>query len=206
MPNLQKTNKKLKNIVDDYTKIMDMEMTNEIIANAKNMGDFEIDKTTIQNIADWALNGSSDAEIRKKLDLKPSQWRLLLSICPTLVYVMRDSRALADMVIAGSLFQTAIGGKRVKRQMAKSITEYDERGKPCGQHLEIYEVWEELPPNPRLLEFLATHKLSEQFGNKPVDNSKAYRDFIDNLTVEEKAMLDLAKKDSDLDGETERED
>ena len=199
MPKKTKTQK----IVDSYTENMDMDLTNEIIANSKQLGEFELTKQTIQNIADWALNGASNAEIRKKLDITTNQFQLLCSICPTLVYVMRDSRVLADTIIAGSLFQTAIGGKRVKRTQAKSITDYDERGKPCGQHLETIEVWEELPPNPRLLEFLATHKLSEQFGTQKVDNSKSYRDMIDSFTPEERALLEIAKKDSEIDADIE---
>ena len=199
MPRKTKTQK----IVDTYTDNMDLDMTNEIIANSKKLGEFELTKQTIQNIADWALNGASNAEIRKKLDISDNQFQLLCSICPTLVYVMRDSRVLADTIIAGSLFQTAIGGKRVKRTQAKSITEYDERGKPCGQHLETIEVWEEMPPNPRLLEFLATHKLSEQFGTQKVDNTKQYRDMIDSFTAEERAMIELAKSESDIDADTE---
>ena len=199
MPKKTKTEK----IVDTYTKDMDLDMTNEIIANSKKLGEFELNKQTIQNIADWALNGASNAEIRKKLDITADQFKLLCSICPTLVYVMRDSRVIADTIIAGSLFQTAIGGQRIKRTQAKSITDYDERGKPCGQHLETIEVWEELPPNPRLLEFLATHKLSEQFGNEKVDNSKSYRDMINSFTAEERAMIELAKGDSEIDADFE---
>ena len=196
---------KNKKIVDNYTKIMDMEMTNEIIANSKDMGDFAISKQTIQNIADWALNGASNTEIRNRLELNQNQWRLLLSICPTLVYVMRDSRELADMVIAGSLFQTAIGGKRVKKLQAKAITDYDDRGKPCGQHFETVEIWEELPPNPRLLEFLATHKLSEQFGKEKVDKSKEFRAMVDRFTAEERNLIELSKG-SDVDADIEEKD
>lgn len=187
-------NKQLNNIVNDYTETLDMDLINEMLTK-KDIGDFEMNKTTIMNIAEWALNGSSNEEIRKKLDLNPKQWNLLVSICPTLIYVMKSSRALADTIIAGSLFQLAIGGKRVRKVVPKSVTEYGENGRPCGQHLETIEVWEELPPNGQALMFLAQHKLSENFGKEKETKINDYGKLIDNMTPEEKAMIEIAKKE-----------
>ena len=198
--------KEVNEIVNKYANILDIDFINQIIEQSGKMEDFEMNKSTLLNIADWALNGNSDDEIRKKLDLRPAQWSILLSICPTLVLIMRDSRALADVIVAGSLFQTAIGGKKIKRQVAKSVTEYNEMGKPCGQHLEVVELEEELPPNADLLKFLATHKLSEKFGDENAIPREDYGDVLKHLSAEQIAMIELASKNSSgvLDEETKK--
>ena len=186
--------KEIQKIVNEYSQDIDFGLINEILGD-KDVKDFEMNKTTLMNIADWALNGSSNEEIRKKLELSPNQWKLLVTICPVLVYVMKSSRALADTVLAGSLFQTAIGGKRIRKQVPVKVKDYDENGKVCGEHYESFEVWEELPPNPILLKFLAEKKLSEKFGESNVESSKQYKDIIDNLTPEERALVELQLKD-----------
>ena len=199
--------KTVKDIVRNYKDTIDIDFVNQIIEQNGELGDFEMNKSTLANISEWALDGNSDDEIRKKLALTPKQWSLLVAICPVLLLVMRDSRAIADVVIAGSLFQTAIGGKKIRKTVAKNVTEYDERGKPCGQHLETIELWEELPPNPQLLMFLATHKLSEKFGDKQVDNSEHLKRIAENLTPEQMALIeqmnrgiDNAKEDNETSG------
>lgn len=191
--------KETQKIVDEYNQVTDYSFVNEIIKKSGKIDDFEMNKTTLLNISEWALNGNSDEEIRKRLELTPTQWKFLVSVCPTMVLVMRDSRALADVIIAGSLFQTAIGGKRVSKQVAKSVTEYDDKGKPCGQHLETIELWEELPPNADLLKFLATHKLSEKFSDKQTDRSEDYSKVLDKLTPEQIAIIEMASKKGVLD-------
>lgn len=186
-------NKQVKDIVKQYSDVVDFDFLNQIMAQSKELQDFEMNKTTLLNVSEWALNGKSDEEIRKSLDLRPKQWATLLSICPVLILVMKDSRALADVVVAGSLFQTAIGGKRIKKQIAKSVKEYDDNGKVIGEHLDTIEVWEELPPNPYLLKFLAEHKLSEKFGGKPIDNNQEYSKILESLTPEQLAIIEMEK-------------
>lgn len=186
-------NQQVKDIVKQYSDVVDFDFLNQIMAQSKELQDFEMNKTTLLNISEWALNGKSDEDIRKSLDLRPKQWATLLSICPVLILVMKDSRALADVVVAGSLFQTAIGGKRIKKQIAKSVKEYDDNGKVIGEHLDTIEVWEELPPNPYLLKFLAEHKLSEKFGGKPIDNNQEYSKILESLTPEQLAIIEMEK-------------
>ena len=191
-------NQQVKDIVKQYSDVVDFDFLNQIMGQSKDLQDFEMNKTTLLNVSEWALNGKSDEEIRKSLDLRPKQWATLLSICPVLILVMKDSRALADVVVAGSLFQTAIGGKRIKKQIAKNVKEYeyDEKtGKNyvVGEHLETIEVWEEMPPNAYLLKFLAEHKLSEKFGGKPIDNNQEYSKILESLTPEQLAIIEMEK-------------
>lgn len=189
----------VKEIVNKYSNVVDFDFVNQVFEQSEDMKDFEMNKTTLLNVSEWALNGKSDEEIRKSLDLRPRQWATLLSVCPVLLLVMKDSRALADVIVAGSLFQTAIGGKRVRKQIAKSVKEYDEKGKVIGEHLDTIEVWEELPPNAYLLKFLAENKLSEKFGGKPVDNRQDYAKILEELSPEQLAMLEMAQKGGALD-------
>ena len=164
------------------------------------MDDFAMSQSTLSNIAGWALNGASDQEIRKNLDLNKHQWAILCTVCPTMIMIMQHSRAMADMVVAGSLFQTAIGGKRIKKQQPVRVREYDEKGLVCGEHYEVIEIEEELPPNPVLLKFLAENKLSEQFGDKKTNRNEKLRELVDSLSPEDKALIEAARKSEELNG------
>lgn len=178
----------------------DIDFVNQMIRKG-GLDDFAMSKSTLANISSWALNGDSDQVIRKKLDLNKHQWAILCSVCPTLIMIMEHSRAMADMVVAGSLFQTAIGGKRIKKQVPVKYKVYDESGKVEREEYKIVEIEEELPPNPMLLKFLAENKLSEQFGDKRGVDDKKIKDFVDNLSPEDRALLEAARKSSEINGE-----
>lgn len=181
-------------------KSADIGYINQLLKKG-DVGDFQMSKSTLSNIAGWALNGDSDAEIRKRLDLNKHQWAILCTVCPTMVMIMQHSRAMADLVVAGSLFQTAIGGKRIKKQVPVKYKVYDENGKVEREEYKIVEIEEELPPNPMLLKFLAENKLSEQFGDKKGVNDKKIKEFVESLTPEDRALLEAARKNSELNNE-----
>lgn len=186
--------------VEKYIENVNLEYVNDILGDKLPNKDFKIDQQTIRNISDWALNGSSDSEIRQKLSLSKKEWSILLTICPSILIVMSESRALADMVIAGSIFKVAIGGYKMPKKMPLKVKDYDSHGKVCGEHYEIIEYEETLPPNPYLLKFLAEHKLSEKFGDKKVDNTDRLKELVENLSDKDKALIEMARKKVDLDG------
>lgn len=181
---------------EQLIKSADIDFINKMIEKS-DIGDFAMSKSTLANIAGWALNGESDAEIRKHLDLNKHQWAILCTVCPTMLMIMQHSRAMADLVVAGSLFQTAIGGKRIKKQVPVKYKKYDENGRPYEEDYKIIEIEEELPPNPMLLKFLAENKLGEQFGDKKGVDDKKIKDFVESLTPEDKALLDAARKSAE---------
>ena len=185
--------------IRELAKNVDIKTVNQLLAQTE-LKDFEMNKSTITNIAEWALNGNSDNEIRQKLALNKNQWAILVTICPTLLLVMKESRALADVVIAGSLFQTAIGGKKIRKQVPVKYKKYDENGKPYEEDYKIIEIEEELPPNPLLLKFLAEHKLSEKLGDNPIDKESNYKKMVESLKPEELAIIEAMKKASDVNG------
>ena len=185
--------------IKELAKNVDIKFVNKLLAQTE-LKDFEMNKSTITNIAEWALNGNSDSEIRQKLSLTKNQWAILVTICPTLLLVMKESRALADVVIAGSLFQTAIGGKIITKQQPVKIKQYDADGKVYGEKVEIVEIKEELPPNPLLLKFLAEHKLSEKLGDNPLNSESNYKKMVESLKPEELAIIEAMKKASDING------
>lgn len=185
---------------EQLIKQADIDYINKMISKSGDMDDFAMSQSTLSNIAGWALNGASDQEIRKNLDLNKHQWAILCTVCPTMIMIMQHSRAMADMVVAGSLFQTAIGGKRIKKQQPVRVREYDEKGLVCGEHYEVIEIEEELPPNPVLLKFLAENKLSEQFGDKKTNRNEKLRELVDSLSPEDKALIEAARKSEELNG------
>ena len=191
--------KKKDNITQELIKQADIDFINQMLSKS-DIGDFAISKSTLTNIAGWALNGASDSEIRKNLDLDKHQWAILCTVCPTMLMIMQHSRAMADMVIAGSLFQTAIGGKRVKRQIPVKVKIYDQRGRVEREEYKVVEIEEELPPNPALLKFLAEHKLSDNFGDSKEDKTSKIKDLAANLSPEDKALIEMAIKNGEIDG------
>lgn len=192
--------KKQDKTTEQLIKQADIDYINKLLSKSGDMNDFAMSQSTLSNIAGWALNGASDQEIRKNLDLNKHQWAILCTVCPTMIMIMQHSRAMADMVVAGSLFQTAIGGKRIKKQQPVRVREYDEKGLVCGEHYEVIEIEEELPPNPVLLKFLAENKLSEQFGDKKTNRNEKLRELVDSLSPEDKALIEAARKSEELNG------
>lgn len=165
--------------------------TNDMLEGT-NIGDFKISKRTLENIAEWCLNGDTEFEIRQKLELNKNQWSILISACPDVLKIMEFGYAYADMVVGGSLLQVAIGGKKIKKQQIVKVGDY-ENGIKVGEHIEKVEIEEELPPNPLLLKFLAENRFTEKFSERKSDD-KVYRGVIDNLTDEDRKKLERAKK------------
>ncbi len=156
----------------------------------------DLSKQIVKNIAEWSLNGDDKQEIAKKLEMTPKQFETLCSLCPVLVMVMQQGKELANIIITGSLYQTAIGGQIIRRQQIMKIRDYDDEGKVIGEHIEKVWVEEELPPNALLLKFIAEKKFSEKFGNEKTDQDKLINDTINNMTPEE-----LKKFEESLNGQ-----
>lgn len=178
--------------IDEYIENVDVNLVNSML-DLTELKDFTVDIQTIRNVSEWALNGASDSEIRQKLSLTKHEWSILCNVCPTLLIIMKESRAMADIVIAGSLFQAAIGGQKIKKLVPKTVKEYDDKGRVCSEHLETIEIWEELPPNPMLLKFLAENKLSDKFGEIKTDNQEEFKKILERFTPEELALIEKNK-------------
>ena len=182
--------KELKSIID----VVDIEQLNSILDKSGRFEDFSISKKTLMNIAEWSLDGKTQFEIAHNLELTPLEWQYLTKTCPAILLVMQHSSAYADIVVSGTLFQTAIGGKIVKKKIPMKVKEYDVDSKGrsivVGEHYEMVEYEEVTEPNPMLLKYLAEHKMSEQFGKEKTDNSLEHRNIIDNMSEEERKALE----------------
>ena len=170
--------------LNEISNLVDLDMVNSTL-KANGISKIDLSKKTLVNIGKWCLDGKSELEIRQNLELTGQEWAYLLKTCPAIVVILQHSTAYADMIVGGTLLQTAIGGKIVKKKVPMKVHDYNEYGKVIGEHYEMIEIEEETQPNPMLLKFLAENKLSEKFGGKSVDNSKEFRDVIDNLTEEQ---------------------
>ena len=170
--------------LNELSCVVDLDMVNTTL-RANGISNLDLSKKTLMNIGKWALDGKSEFEIRQNLELTSQEWAYLLKTCPAIVVILQHSTAYADMIVGGTLLQTAIGGKIVKKKVPMKVHDYSENGKVIGEHYEMVEVEEETQPNPMLLKFLAENKLSEKFGGKVVDNSKEFRDVIENMTDEQ---------------------
>ena len=185
--------------IKELAKNVDITKINRLLQET-DLHDFEMQRQTIYNIAEWCLNGNSDQEIRKKLSLNKGQWLTLVACCPTLLVIMSQSRELAEVMVAGSLFQTAIGGKVIHKQQLVRVHDYDKSGKVIGEHIEKHEVEEELPPNPLLLRYLAEKKLNEKLGANSQTTPNDFKDVVDGLSKEEVALIESMKKAEEKNG------
>lgn len=193
--NKKSKNKEVKKEVESIVDTVDIDKINQII-DSSNINDFVLTKKTLTNIAEWALDGKSQFEIAHNLELTPLEWQYLMRICPAIMLVMQHCTAYADIVVAGTLFQTAIGGKTIKKKVPLKVKEYDQdTGKVIGEHYEMVEVEEVTEPNPFLLKYLAENKLSEKFGKGIKNNVGEHRDIINNMTEDErKAFEEMSSK------------
>ena len=195
----QKSKKDIKKELNKITDTIDIDNMNSILQDSGQLEHFTISKRTLMNIAEWALDGKSEYEIANNLELTPLEWQYLIEVCPAILLVMQHSRAYADIVVAGTLFQTAIGGKKIVKKVPLKVKEYDVDSKGrsivVGEHYEMVECEEITPPNPYLLKWLAENKLSEKFGKEKKDLSKEHRDVIDALSEDElKAIQEMSGK------------
>ena len=187
---MARTKKEIKQELDKITDTVDIDITNKVLDLSGNMEKFQLTKKTLNNIAKWALDGKSQFEIAQNLELSKKEWAYLCKVCPAILLVMQHSQAYADIVIAGTLYQTAIGGNVIKKKMPMKIKDYNESGKCIGEHIEIVEYDETQPPNPYLLKYLAENKLSENFGKTKIDNSKEHREVVEVMSDEELAIIE----------------
>ena len=100
---------------------VDTEVVNKVLESK--IKDFNISKKTLENIATWCLNGEDEEKVRANLELTKREWNVLLATCPEIVEIMQDSYLVADIVVAGTLYQTAIGGRKIKKQVPLKVKE-----------------------------------------------------------------------------------
>lgn len=195
---MARTKRDIKKELDKITDTVDIDLTNKVLdMTPEGMFEkFDLSKKTLNNIAKWALDGKSQFEIAQNLELSKKEWGYLCKVCPTILLVMQHSQAYADIVVAGTLYQTAIGGHTIHRKVPIKIKEYD-NGRVVGEHIEYAEYDEVQPSNPYLLKYLAEHKLSENFGAVQTDNSKEHREVVDVMSEEELALIEKLGKQND---------
>lgn len=186
---MTRTKKDLKDELNKITDTVDIDLTNKVLDLSEEIESFHLTKKTLNNIAKWALDGKSQFEIAQNLELSKKEWTYLCKVCPAILLVMQHSQAYADIVVAGTLYQTAIGGHTIIKKVPMKIKEYDD-GRVIGEHVEIIEVPEVQAPNPYLLKYLAENKLSEQFGKVKTDNSKEHREVVDVMSEEELKLIE----------------
>ena len=192
---MARNRKELKRELNKITDTVDIEFTNQLIDMSGELENFKISKKTLTNIAKWALDGKSQFEIAQNLELTKKEWSYLCKICPSILFVMQHSQAYADVVVAGTLYQTAIGGHKIHKIMPIKVKDYD-YGRVVGEHIEMVEYDEVQPANPYLLKYLAENKLSEQFGKIKTDNSKEHRDVVDVMSEEELKLIEKLGKNN----------
>lgn len=177
---MKKNREEAVEIVNSINEMVDYDFINKSIdlTGHKDIG--EISKKTLINISSWALNGASNTEIRNNLELTDNQFKVLCSLCPIVVWVMQQSRERADILVAGTLLQRAVGGQIIHKKVPIKVGDYED-GRKIGEHIEYAYTEEELPPDSMLLKYIAEHRLSEKFGKSASDDDKQITKVIHEL-------------------------
>ena len=149
--------------LNEISNLVDLDLVNSTL-KANGISKIDLSKKTLVNIGKWCLDGKSELEIRQNLELTGQEWAYLLKTCPAITVILQHSTAYADMIVGGTLLQTAIGGKIVKKKVPLKVHEYNENGKIIGEHYEMVEVEEKI-----LLDTFAKYgaeDLGSEYGEK----------------------------------------
>lgn len=189
-----KIDKKVDTILEPYENIDYDFINNSIKVTGNDKELCYISKKTLANIAKWALNGSSQEEIAHNLELTRKQFETLCSLCPFIISIMQTSHAYADIIVAGTLFERAVGKCKIKKRQPLKVHEYNEEGRIVGEHYEIQEWEEELPPDVTLLKFLAENRLSEKFGEEKADTDGHIKTVVGSLDATQMKEIEAELK------------
>lgn len=186
----EKVKREAERIADTYVNIPEINKILGLSDEVEN-SDFVLTKQTLKNIAEWALDGKSQTEIANKLELSPTEWAFLIKQCPAVMMIMERSTAYADIAVAGTLLQVALGGRKIKKKVPMKVKTYDECGRVCGEDYKIVEIEEEAEPNFYALKYLAEHKLSEKLGDKSASNTnEKHKEFVESFDADEDEVLE----------------
>lgn len=145
--------------------------------------DSELNKQTLKNIFDWACDGKSDKEIAKFMSLTKKEFEEMKAKYPEIIGVMAKGEVYANTQLALSMYELAVGGKTMYKQVLATETIYDDYGKKVKTVQKPITIKYQLEPNFYAQKFLMEHKEPKTFGSEKREEKQ-------NEVVEEVGQMD----------------
>jgi hypothetical protein len=147
-------------------------------------------KGTIRNIFNWSSEGKSEKEISQYLNMDLRDFKSLCKQYPIFLGAMSKGKAMAKMMVSASMYELAIGGKKIKKLVPVTTCEYNENGKMISKTTTYANVETELPPDFNAQKYILSRKDPKNWGDDVViEEEKIYKKQIEPLTSEDKARL-----------------
>ena len=150
-----------------------------------------VDKKILNEIAVYTSNGMDEKDIGALLNMSVEEIEKWKEMCPEVMGAFSIGAKAVSAKVMLTKVQLALGGRKVKKQQAVKVGDYED-GRKIGEHIEIVEVWEELAPNYQACEEILSAKEPDTWNKKKLleEKEKEQRAVISDLTPEQKiAML-----------------
>lgn len=181
-------NKDIEEIIDSERK--KVEISKDIEKMYKGVEGASVDKRVLNEIAVYLSNGMEEKDIAVLLGINDKELQQWKNDYPEVMGAFEIGAKAVSAKVMLTKVQLALGGRKVWKQQAVKVGEYCD-GHKIGEHIEIVEVWEELPPNYNAIDDILSVKESDTWNKKKIlDNKESeHRDALSMFSKEEKMRM-----------------
>ena len=114
----------------------------------------------LNEIREWCMQGLTNEEMSKKLDINPDTWYKYMKQHGVLAELVQMSKSVIDSQVENALLKTALG---YEYEEVKTIIEEDKNGK---KRTRIEKVKKHMPPNPTAQAFWLKNRKREEWSER----------------------------------------
>ena len=176
-------------IIDSERKRV--EISKDIDKMYKSVDGASVDKRVLNEIAVYLSNGMEEKDIAVLLGINDKELQCWKESYPEVMGAFEIGAKAVSAKVMLTKVQLALGGRKIWKQQAIKVGDYGEDGKKYGEHIEVVEVWEELPPNYNALDDILSVKEANTWSKKKVLDVKEseHRDALSMFSKEEKMRM-----------------
>ena len=181
-------NSGIEEIIDNERK--KVEISKDIDKMYKNVEGASVDKRVLNEIAVYLSNGMEEKDIAVLLGVNDKELQQWKNDYPEVMGAFEIGAKAVSAKVMLTKVQLALGGRKVWKQQAVKVGDYEE-GRKVGEHIEVVEVWEELAPNYNAIDDILSVKESDTWNKKKIlDNKESeHRDALSMFSKEEKMRM-----------------
>ena len=158
----------------------------------------QVDAETVHNIARWVSSGMTDRDsLAYSLKISKKELDVWCIKYPEVMGALSIGEKILNMKVGLTLGQLALGGYKVKRQVANKLTEYNEEGKKVREYIEVTDLYDELPPNLYAVQYILNNKEAFDWGtSKQIKKEEEkQKSIVENLSKEDTLkVLDMMQR------------
>ena len=176
-------------IIDSERKRV--EISKDIDKMYKSVDGASVDKRVLNEIAVYLSNGMEEKDIAVLLGINDKELQCWKESYPEVMGAFEIGAKAVSAKVMLTKVQLALGGRKIWKQQAIKVGDYGEDGKKYGEHIEVVEVWEELPPNYNAIDDILSVKEANTWSKKKVLDVKEseHRDALSMFSKEEKMRM-----------------